>query len=126
MTSLLWASALAALVDRRLARAAAYLAVAAGASLIGVIHSPHIGSPIGLPWLLADAAGRQPIALCLGDRLPAGGRLALVLVVVGPRRAESPALSDGPEIIGHLRRADGDRLDARHGDLRQRRIATGR
>jgi AGZA family xanthine/uracil permease-like MFS transporter len=74
VTSLLWASALAALVDRRLARAAAYLAVAAGASLIGVIHSPHVGSPIGLPWRLPPppAGAPTPYVLALGYLLAAG------------------------------------------------------
>jgi AGZA family xanthine/uracil permease-like MFS transporter len=74
VTSLLWASALAALVDRRLARAAVFLAVAAGASLIGVIHSPHIGSPIGLPWRLpaAPAGSPTPYALAAGYLLAAG------------------------------------------------------
>jgi AGZA family xanthine/uracil permease-like MFS transporter len=74
VTSLLWASALAALVDRRLARAATYLAVAAGASLIGVIHSPHVGSPIGLPWRLPlpPAGAPTPYVLALGYLLAAG------------------------------------------------------
>jgi len=74
VTSLLWASALAALIDRRLARAAVYLSVAAGASLIGVIHSPHIGSPIGLPWRLPlpPAGSPSPYALPVGYLLAAG------------------------------------------------------
>ncbi len=74
VTSLLWASALAALVDRRLAQAAAYFVVAAAASLIGVIHSPHVGSPIGLPWLLPKPpdGGPSPYALAIGYLLAAG------------------------------------------------------
>lgn len=64
----------AALVDRRLAQAAAFLAVAAAASLIGVIHSPHVGSPIGLPWRLPlpPVGSPSPYALALGYLLAAG------------------------------------------------------
>lgn len=40
VTSLLWASALAALIDRRLLRAAGWFTIAAICSLFGVIHSP--------------------------------------------------------------------------------------
>ncbi|MCH8921758.1 MAG: permease [Planctomycetes bacterium] len=50
VTSLLWASALASLIDRRLRLAAVFLTIAAACSLFGVIHSPLPGSPIGLPW----------------------------------------------------------------------------
>jgi AGZA family xanthine/uracil permease-like MFS transporter len=49
ITSLLWAAALAALSDGRLSKAAAYLVVAAGCALFGVIHSPLPGYPIALP-----------------------------------------------------------------------------
>jgi adenine/guanine/hypoxanthine permease len=74
ITSLLWASALAALIDRRLGRAAAYLAVAGAASLLGVIHSPHAGAPIGLPWQLPPppAGGPSPYMLAIGYALAAG------------------------------------------------------
>ncbi|MCP3691349.1 MAG: permease, partial [Planctomycetaceae bacterium] len=40
ITSLIWASALAAMIDRQLTRAAIYYLVAAGCTLFGVIHSP--------------------------------------------------------------------------------------
>ncbi len=40
ITSLIWASALAAMIDRQLTRAALYYLVAAGCTLFGVIHSP--------------------------------------------------------------------------------------
>lgn len=50
LTSLLWASALARLLDRRLIRAACYFAVAGLLSLFGVIHSPLQGSRMVLPW----------------------------------------------------------------------------
>jgi AGZA family xanthine/uracil permease-like MFS transporter len=65
VTSLLWASALAAIIDRRLGLAAGYLSVAAACSLFGVIHSPMPGSPLLLPWRLPEnlphhAEGQTP------------------------------------------------------------------
>jgi AGZA family xanthine/uracil permease-like MFS transporter len=80
VTSLLWASALAAIIDRRLKTAAAFMLVAAGCSLFGVIHSPFPGSPIFWPWidnppsglaLSASAAGQTPIYLSAGYGLTA-------------------------------------------------------
>ncbi|HKI37351.1 MAG TPA: hypothetical protein VKA46_36190 [Gemmataceae bacterium] len=50
VTSLLWAAALAALLDGRLRWSAAYLGVAGVLALFGVIHSPLRGSPIDWPW----------------------------------------------------------------------------
>ena len=52
LTSLLWASALAAIIDRRLWRAAIYFGIAAFCSLLGIIHSPLQGSPLVLPMKL--------------------------------------------------------------------------
>jgi AGZA family xanthine/uracil permease-like MFS transporter len=71
VTSLLWASALAALIDRRLLRAACFLAIAGACSLFGVIHSPMPGSPLVLPWRLPDnlphnAAGQTPFFFAAG------------------------------------------------------------
>ena len=68
VTSLIWASFLASLIDRRLALAAGYFGVAAMCSLFGVIHSPLPGSPLVNPWNLPDtlphaAAGQTPIYL---------------------------------------------------------------
>jgi AGZA family xanthine/uracil permease-like MFS transporter len=67
VTSLLWASLLAALIDRRLWLAAAYSAAAAVFSLFGVIHSPLRGGPIFLPisseWL--GASSHIPSSLLL-------------------------------------------------------------
>ncbi len=49
VTSLLWAAALAVLLDGRLVRAAAYFALAGVCALVGVIHSPLPSEKIGLP-----------------------------------------------------------------------------
>lgn len=50
VTSLLWASALAYLLDGRYVRSSLYLLVCAGLTLIGVIHSPLADAVIDLPW----------------------------------------------------------------------------
>ena len=88
VTSLLWASALAALIDRRLQLAAAYFATAAIGAAFGVIHSPLPGGRLFVPWdaaLPADArsatlqyvAGYAIIALLLvpWDRWQRSGRI---------------------------------------------------
>lgn len=53
LTSLLWASMLAALIDHRLRRAAAYMLIGAACSLFGLIHSPLATSPLSVPWQVA-------------------------------------------------------------------------
>ena len=52
VTSLVWASALAAIIDRRLGLAAAYFSVASVFAFFGIIHSPLPGSAMFLPWNL--------------------------------------------------------------------------
>ena len=63
ITSLLWSAALSKIIDHRLRAAAGYMAAAAGASLVGLIHSPHadgrlfwpFSAPGATPWLMAAA-----------------------------------------------------------------------
>lgn len=50
LTSLLWAWALAMIIDKRLGKAAAVFLVAAALTLFGFIHSPLRGSQIFLPF----------------------------------------------------------------------------
>jgi AGZA family xanthine/uracil permease-like MFS transporter len=52
VTSLLWSSGLATLIDRHLGKAAAYFGAAGACSLFGVIHSPLPGSRLFWPWEL--------------------------------------------------------------------------
>ena len=62
VTSLIWASALAALIDRRLKLAALWFGVAALCSLFGIIHSPLPSEALVVPWNLpplSDAAAGQ-------------------------------------------------------------------
>lgn len=77
VTSLLWASALAAMIDHKLRVAAAFMACAALASLFGVIHSPFPDSPLALPWTLPSelpnhAATLSPLRVGLAYGLVAG------------------------------------------------------
>ena len=70
ITSLLWASALAALIDRLFLRAATFLAVAGICSLFGLIHAPTSDGQLFVPWnlphLSAAAAGQTPLYLAAG------------------------------------------------------------
>ena len=66
VTSLLWASALAAIIDHRLKVAASFFAVAAICSMFGIIHSPLPGSPLVLPWNLEGGLGEVVIRYAAG------------------------------------------------------------
>ena len=50
LTAVVWASALVALLDRRLAGSAVAFAVASVATLFGVMHSPAPGGAVFWPW----------------------------------------------------------------------------
>ncbi len=56
VTSLLWASTLAAIIDRRLSRAALYFLLGAAFTFFGVIHSPLPGGAVFWPWSLDSHA----------------------------------------------------------------------
>jgi AGZA family xanthine/uracil permease-like MFS transporter len=87
VTSLLWASALAAIIDRRLWRAGSLFVLCSVLTMFGIMHSPLPGSPMFLPWKESDAVekivmqfvvGYIAIAVLLyawGYLLPAGERL---------------------------------------------------
>jgi AGZA family xanthine/uracil permease-like MFS transporter len=75
VTSMIWAAALAALIDRQMWRAAVYFAICALFTLFGVMHSPFAGSPLYLPWQLEGKA--------LSDVLHyAGGYMAVALLLL--------------------------------------------
>jgi AGZA family xanthine/uracil permease-like MFS transporter len=71
LTSLLWASFLAAVIDHRLRRAATYLVIAGGFSLFGLMHSPFPGSPTFLPWSLPNGQWELPVRFACGYLLAA-------------------------------------------------------
>jgi adenine/guanine/hypoxanthine permease len=82
VTSLLWAAALAALIDGLNRRAALYFLVAAGCALVGIIHSPLASAPIALPatviaQLPAEATYQTPYHWAT-----AYGLMAVLLVVL--------------------------------------------
>ncbi len=98
ITSLLWSSLLAALIDRRLMTAALYAGVAAAASAVGIIHSPLQGSPLALPWSLPSTlpdsvAGQTPLLIAAGYAC-----VAVMLVIwrklAPPGALEAPAEHD--------------------------------
>jgi len=86
VTSLLWASALAAMLDRQMFRAAAYLGVAAVCSFVGVIHSPLSPAVIAWPWEVCAAMSNGtplgPSVLCQSPYHWAGGYVLAAVVVL--------------------------------------------
>jgi AGZA family xanthine/uracil permease-like MFS transporter len=54
ITSLVWAAALASLIDRRLYRAAAFFGISAAFTLFGIMHSPLPGGALYFPWDLGE------------------------------------------------------------------------
>ena len=52
----MWGSALVAIIDRRLRAAAAVLALAAVATLFGLIHSPLPDGAVFWPWAVSSGA----------------------------------------------------------------------
>ncbi|UUO06874.1 permease [Blastopirellula sp. J2-11] len=92
LTSLMWGSALAMIIDRRLLTAAGFFATSGLFALFGVIHSPLPGSPVVLPWAVeqfpATSAGQTPVYM-----LAAYLSAAVVLVLFHfCRSEESPEL----------------------------------
>jgi AGZA family xanthine/uracil permease-like MFS transporter len=84
VTSLLWASALAAMVDGRLVRSAGYLGVAGVCSLLGIIHSPLRPAAIALPQHVLAQMSPEPAIRCQSPYhwAAAYGLAALLLVVL--------------------------------------------
>jgi adenine/guanine/hypoxanthine permease len=71
LTSLIWASALTAIIDRRLCRAASLFLLAGILTQIGAMHSPLPGSPLFLPWQLSTDFQRPVYQFMLGYLLVA-------------------------------------------------------
>ena len=60
ITSLIWASAMARIVDRRFFSAAVYFAVGGILSLFGIMHSPWQGDKMYWPWNIGIVPGSDP------------------------------------------------------------------
>ena len=101
VTSLIWGTALARLIDGRVRAAAAAFALAAVASLFGVIHSPVPGGPIVSPAQarrLLEAQGRWAAT---ADQSPyhwAAGYLAMAAVVLAIGRFGRQIPDDPAEV----------------------------
>ena len=89
VTSLLWASALAAIIDRRLRLASLYFALGAVGVFFGVIHSPLPGAPLYLPWRLDDAAMAAVVYRFTLGYLAAAGVLLAWAMLLKPSAAET-------------------------------------
>ena len=53
LTSLIWASATAKMIDRKFSSAAIYFAIGGVLTLFGFMHSPLIGDKMFLPWQIS-------------------------------------------------------------------------
>jgi AGZA family xanthine/uracil permease-like MFS transporter len=65
VTAMLWGAFLAELIDRRLKTSALYLAILAGFSLFGIIHSASPEGEMYLPWNLSGLAQQIPYQFAL-------------------------------------------------------------
>lgn len=82
VTSLLWASALAAMLDGRLVRAAGFWSIAGVCALFGIIHSPLQPAVIGLPHHVLAQMPTDPAIRCQSPfHWTAAYALAAVLMV---------------------------------------------
>ena len=95
VTGLLWASALAMLIDSRLRAAAAFLAVAGGCAFFGIIHSPLGQEKIDLPWNVVAAVRATPFKEAVAFQTPyhwAAAYVLMALMLLGlaalPRKQE--------------------------------------
>jgi AGZA family xanthine/uracil permease-like MFS transporter len=93
LTSVLWAAALATLLDGQRTRSAAFVLTAGVCSLIGLIHSPLAAAPLAWP----DAAWLQSLPDAARFQTPyhwaASYALAAVFICCWPRTADTAARS---------------------------------
>jgi adenine/guanine/hypoxanthine permease len=101
VTSLLWATGLAKIIDGRMRAAAATFLLAGVFALFGVIHSGLPSGPITLPWtaigqLKAEKRFEASAAQTPYHWAAAYAAMALVLVLVG-KTGSAPSLHEGHE-----------------------------
>jgi AGZA family xanthine/uracil permease-like MFS transporter len=83
VTALLWAAAMAFIIDRQLREAAAMMGLAAVFTLFGFIHSLAPQGAIYLPWTLAETSGDLPAtAILLPYNIALGYLLAAISLYV--------------------------------------------
>jgi len=92
VTSLLWAAALAEILDGRPLRAAVYFVVAGGCTLLGIMHSPLQPPVIALPQTVVRQLGQEPAILCQSPyHWAAAYGIAAGLLIVFRRRLSGAA-----------------------------------
>ncbi|MEZ6091444.1 MAG: hypothetical protein R3C05_26190 [Pirellulaceae bacterium] len=96
LTSLLWASTLASIIDQQLRRAGILMLICGGLTLFGIIHSPVLGSPMYLPT--SDEAG-MVMQYALGYAIT-GVMLMAWSMIVKPNLFDSSL--DAPSSETHL------------------------
>jgi AGZA family xanthine/uracil permease-like MFS transporter len=95
VTSMLWAAALASIVDGRMRGAAVYMLIAALCSLVGIIHSPLQPAVLGLPHEVWSAMQpRLPAILCQSPYHWAGAYVlaGFILMLLSFKRAAGSEL----------------------------------
>ena len=98
VTSLMWASLLATIIDRRLRVAAAFAAVMALFTLFGITHSPLPGGPMFLPWRLEGELLQTVLEYTVGYLLSAA--ILFAWGVWAERQGIQPVVSD--DVTHHL------------------------
>jgi AGZA family xanthine/uracil permease-like MFS transporter len=85
ITSLLWAAALAMLLDGKLVRSALYFGVAGLAAFFGVIHSPLPSEQVNLPWRVLEMVppAFQGVVACQTPYHWTGAYGLVVLLLLG-------------------------------------------
>jgi AGZA family xanthine/uracil permease-like MFS transporter len=89
ITAMLWTSAVVAMIDGQLRRAAGFLLVAALLTLFGVIHSVHPQGGIYLPWMLQGLP-----RIVMWQFAGAYAALAVLMALLSLQRRDEAAASD--------------------------------
>jgi adenine/guanine/hypoxanthine permease len=100
VTSLLWGTALAKLIDGKIRAAAAVFGLAAVLSLFGVMHSPLISGPIDLPTNVMAMVAKEGRAELTASQTPyhwAAAYLAVAGVVLLIGRTGVPPIEDSDD-----------------------------
>lgn len=98
LSSLLWAASLAALLDGRRLRSAAYLLVAAALTLVGVIHSPFPDGALDWPWNVWTRLPDSPALRCQSPYHWSAAYLlaALLILLLGRTAPDHPTPTSSP------------------------------
>ena len=98
ITSLLWASTLVAMLDKRLKHAAYFLGLCAVLSLFSIIHSPFADGRMAWPWdvdsLPNVAAGQTPIYVSAGYAMATAIMFVWGVWYDGERTVQEPTSND--------------------------------